>query len=221
VVRPQAQQRAGSAKSGKALNNALSSVRTDAKAIPKFDIGVPVHHESWDPKETTPLVAFHHRQEIDDTELERVKAYDAQGNVHWLDAQEVPEQPVVVVGVNERTQVDGTPLPAYQEEPPTEKATTNDCLEPTPIRSPSLEQVSTNCTGGVGGGGGGSSDEPREYGNDEILEAVNIDAELDNWFHGDPEFVAIARPELDTGELDKTPRLFYDVVDEVKYDDEC
>jgi hypothetical protein len=176
-----AQKRAGSAKSGKSLKQALTSVRTDAKAIPKFDIGVPVHHEKWNPGETTPLVAFHHRQEIDDTKLEKIKAYDAQGNVHWLDAQETPDQPLVVVGVNERTTDDGEVRTMYQR-------------LPQPIcASPRSKCGGDGGTGGGGGGSGGGSSESLEYGDEVYLWKVKVNKDKEPPWKGDPEIVFKAK----------------------------
>lgn len=177
-----AQERAGSAKSGTSLKSALTSVRKDAETIPKFDIGVPVHHEKWDPKTTTPLVAFHHRQEIDDTKLKRIKAYDAEGNVHWLDAQETPEQPIVVVGVNERTTNDGEVRTMYRDLQPI-------CASPR-----------SKCSGGGSTGGstgGGSTEDPREYGDNEYLKRIKITQDGEPPWKGDPEVVVSAKDEND------------------------
>lgn len=167
-------QRASLAKAGKALSRseAAKRVRGDAATIPKFDIGVPVNHKKWDPKTTTPLVAFHHRQEIDDTKLKRLKAYDAEGNVRWLDAQKRPEQPVVVVGVNERTTADGKLLPAYRGD---------------------VESKRLPCCGGDGGGGGGGSSESLEYGDEIYLNKVKINKDKEPPWKGDPEPVFKAK----------------------------
>ena len=162
-------QRASLAKAGKALSRseAAKRVREDAATIPKLDIGVPVNHEKWDPKTTTPLVAFHHRQEIDDTKLKRLKAYDAQGNVHWLDAQETPERPVVVVGVNERTTADGKVRSGYAGN----KALSDPCLY-------------AKCGGG---GGGGSTEDSREYDDNEYLDRAKVKNDHEPWVKEDPE----------------------------------
>jgi len=34
---------------------------------------------------------------------DKIKAYDTEGNIHWLNAKEQPDFPVIVIGLNERT----------------------------------------------------------------------------------------------------------------------
>jgi len=164
-------------------SKAVEQVRKDAAAIPKFDIGVPMNHKKWDPKTTTPLVAFHHRQEIDDTELKRLKAYDAKGNVHWLDAQKRPEPPVVVVGINERTTADGTVRAPYRERTETTK------------NRQRIEEPGGGGSGGGGGGGGGSTEDPRDYGDNEYLQRVKITQDGEPPYKGDPEVRIHAKAE--------------------------
>lgn len=179
-----AQQRTGSAKFEREMDAALDGVRADAATIPKFDIGVPVHHESWDPKEAAPLVAFHHRQEIDDTELERVKAYDAEGTVRWLDAEEAPDRPVVVVGVNERTTAGGKVIYGNDDSGKYKQI----CL-----------QSAAKCGGGGGGGGGGSGEDRREYGDNEYLDRARVLDDHENWVLEDPEVMIEVRGQTQTG----------------------
>lgn len=165
------------AKSGQdvSLETALRNLNQDAETIPKFDIGVPAHHEKWDPKETTPLVAFHHRQEIDDTELERLKAYDAEGNVHWLDAFEKPDRPVVDVGINERTTADGKVLPAYQRDNQNKRIEIGD------------DPCTYNCGGG-GDDGDGSTGGTRDWGDREFLKEMYLSKDEDADY-GLPDFI--------------------------------
>jgi len=61
--------------------------------------------ESWDG--TTPIKVAYIPQTIDDTEWEYIYAYDSKGNEYQLDAQVPPDFPVLVVGINERTDKDG------------------------------------------------------------------------------------------------------------------
>jgi len=180
-----ARQRIGGSPTTKALHGAVEDVKADVTRIPKLDIGVPVHHEKWDPAKTTPLVAFHHRHEIDDTDLERVKAYDASGNVHWLDAQEPPSNPVVVVGRNERTTTDGEVLPGFREQGDPAKEICLDC--------------GGGGGGGDGGGGGGSTDEdPISYGEDLKLDRVRVLKDHEVWLNGDPEIYVEVKSANDT-----------------------
>lgn len=171
-------QRASLAKDGKALSTseAVKRVREDAAAIPKFDIGVPVRHKQWNPQETTPLVAFHHRREIDDTKLERIKAYDAEGNVHWLDAQEEPKRPVVVVGINERTTADGKIHPVYREVRPASKRDGQTIIPP---------------DDGYGGGGMRYENSPRESGDKEYVQRWTCKDDEEPWIREGAEIKAI------------------------------
>ena len=91
---------------------ALVAIDKLASNIPYFQVAVPVHLDTWDPETYTPLVGFA-RVDIDDTELETITAYDAQGNAHILDAQVEPDVPVIILGQNERTDDAGDVLPAY------------------------------------------------------------------------------------------------------------
>ncbi|GMA15429.1 DUF3103 family protein (plasmid) [Deinococcus metallilatus] len=65
---------------------------------------VAVRGGSWDTASEVPLVAVAPQG---GDEFAPVTAYDAAGQVHTLDARQVPSQPVVVVGVNERTDEQG------------------------------------------------------------------------------------------------------------------
>jgi len=67
---------------------------------------VPANFDKWDPVTFTPLVAFM-PVSVEDTTLKTITAYDADGKAHVLDAQVAPAQPVIVLGVNERTDDSG------------------------------------------------------------------------------------------------------------------
>lgn len=75
--------------------------RTAAK-MPRLQIAVPAHFDSWDPATYAPLVASF-PEGVDDTKVKTITAYDAAGNAVSLDAQVAPTQPVIVLGLNERT----------------------------------------------------------------------------------------------------------------------
>ena len=77
-----------------------------ARAYPRLQIAVPVNFDSWNPSDYTPLVAIR-PQGVDDTTLDTVTAYDAKGNTVLLDGQTPPKNPVIVVGLNERTDETG------------------------------------------------------------------------------------------------------------------
>lgn len=74
--------------------------------VEKLQIAVPVNCEEWDPNVFTPLVAYI-PQDFEEGVTEKIKAFDTDGNVHWLDAVVAPDFPVIVVGTNERTDVEG------------------------------------------------------------------------------------------------------------------
>lgn len=93
---------AGSARSKRAQR--IADVASD---IPRLQIAVPEHFESWNPVKFQPLVAYF-PVGVDDTTVKTLTAYDSQGNSVLLDAQVAPKQPVIVLGLNERTDEEGT-----------------------------------------------------------------------------------------------------------------
>ncbi len=80
-------------------------VRAAAK-MPRLQIAVPVHFDSWDPATYAPLVGYF-PEGVDDTQVKTITAYDAAGNAVPLDAQVAPKRPVIVLGLNERTDEQG------------------------------------------------------------------------------------------------------------------
>lgn len=87
-------------------SDALSAVDRLAAGIPRFQVAVPAHFDSWDAASYTPLVAYMPAG-VQDTTLKTVTAYDASGKAHALDAQVAPARPVIVLGLNERTDDSG------------------------------------------------------------------------------------------------------------------
>lgn len=88
------------------LSDALSAVDRMASEIPRFQVAVPARFDAWDPASFTPLVGYM-PEGVEDTELKTIIAYDANGRAHELDAQVAPTRPVIVLGVNERTDDSG------------------------------------------------------------------------------------------------------------------
>lgn len=82
------------------------AVASAAAKMPRLQIAVPVHFDSWDPATYAPLVAYS-PQGVDDTQITTVTAYDAAGTAVTLDARVAPKQPVIVLGLNERTDNQG------------------------------------------------------------------------------------------------------------------
>lgn len=93
-------------------SQSVESLAGVAGKIPQLQVAVPVHFDSWDPATYTPLVAYV-PEGVDDTTLKTVTAYDAAGDAVQVDAQDGPEQPLIVIGLNERTDEQGEVLPAY------------------------------------------------------------------------------------------------------------
>ncbi|MGC9092484.1 MAG: DUF3103 family protein [Bacteroidota bacterium] len=85
---------------------ALQAIADAAGRVPKFQIAVPVHFEHWDARSYVPLVTYVPAG-VDEKDLVKLKAYDFDGRVYWLDAKKAPDAPVVVLGINERTDESG------------------------------------------------------------------------------------------------------------------
>jgi Protein of unknown function (DUF3103) len=89
-----------------AKTNALENLRITAASIPLLNISVPVNIEKWDTENFEPLVAVSPYSFIkDEKSIKLIKAYDKQGNIHWLDALKKPDFPVIAIGLNERSTV--------------------------------------------------------------------------------------------------------------------
>ncbi len=89
--------------------NSKAYIESLISQIPKFQIAVPVHCENWDVQNHTPLVAYIPAN-FDEKTFTKVKAFDKDGNVHWLPLDKEPDFPVVVLGYNERTDENGNLL---------------------------------------------------------------------------------------------------------------
>lgn len=87
-----------------------------ANRIPRFQIAVPANFDTWNAADYAPLVAYA-PEGVDDTTLKTVTAYDAAGRIFQLDAQAAPERPVIVLGLNERTDDSGNLLKSQQAIP--------------------------------------------------------------------------------------------------------
>ena len=85
------------------------------RLYPNLQISVPVHAEDWNPEEYVPVVAFLPEDYCDATVTE-IPGYDAAGNFVWIDAINIPENPVIVVGLCERTDANGELLDGYNPE---------------------------------------------------------------------------------------------------------
>ena len=98
--------------SGSLQTQGMGSVNALAASVPNLHVAVPAGLEAWDARNEMPLVTYV-PEGVDDTTLAEVRAFDAQGVLHLLDAQVAPDQPVVVLGVNERVDAQGELMPFY------------------------------------------------------------------------------------------------------------
>ncbi|MFC4640121.1 DUF3103 family protein [Deinococcus hohokamensis] len=94
-----------------ALASGLSAQSLSALTAQIPHLQVAVRGKAWDATTTVPLVAVAAEGGY---EYAVVTAYDAQGRAHLLDSRKAPDMPVVVVGVNERVDAAGAPLPEYR-----------------------------------------------------------------------------------------------------------
>ncbi len=90
-------------------SDATAAVDGIADDIPGLQVAVPNKFDEWDPAIEVPLVASM-PVGVDDLAIETITAYDATGKAYELDAQEEPARPVIVLGVNERTDESGNLL---------------------------------------------------------------------------------------------------------------
>jgi hypothetical protein len=102
--------RAGASSSGRTSAEAALRLETIAATFPILNIAVPVNFDKWDANTYAPLVAF---RPVDYSEAtaSRLKAFDVNGKVHYLDAKTDPAVPVIVVGLSERVDSEGQLLP--------------------------------------------------------------------------------------------------------------
>jgi len=78
---------------------------TKIEEIPLLQVALPVNFDDWD-GESAILVAYTPLTK-DDMEWEEIYAYDANLKEYILDAKTEPDFPVMVVGINERTDKEG------------------------------------------------------------------------------------------------------------------
>jgi DUF3103 family protein len=96
--------------------DAQTTVDRLASKIPHFQVAVSENFDAWNPADYTPLVAYM-PEGVEDTILKTVTAYDAAGKAFQLDAQVAPKQPVIVLGLNERTDDSGNVLTTQRSTP--------------------------------------------------------------------------------------------------------
>ncbi len=72
---------------------------------PELQVSVPVHAEEWDPENYTPIVAFI-PEDCEYPKTKTLPGIDSQGEMVEVDAINEPDEPVIVVGLSERLNVD-------------------------------------------------------------------------------------------------------------------
>jgi len=77
-----------------------------ARELPKLHIAMPVNLDKWDAETQVPLVAYA-PPGVKDQDVKRIPAFDATGRKIWLDPVAEPDQPVIVLARNERTDLEG------------------------------------------------------------------------------------------------------------------
>ncbi|EAY30304.1 DUF3103 family protein [Microscilla marina] len=127
---------------------------------PLLNIAVPVHLHNWKTGVYTPKVAVL-PEGYDDRTTSHIKAFDASGKAYWIDAQNEPDEPVIVVGWNERLKTSGQ----YQQYLQSNKRLIALCEEEMKRKTPYYTMpngresfyIIEPCDGGGLGGGGGST----------------------------------------------------------------
>ncbi|TAE36265.1 MAG: DUF3103 family protein [Runella slithyformis] len=164
-----------------ARNNASREIPLDLGKIlakyPLLNISVPVNVEKWDANSYEPLVVVIPNIK-DESKLDKIKAYDKRGNVHWLDAQKVPNVPVIAVGINERTTLQPNGVAVVRTD--FLKTTFRNGRTSLEEELPPIEN---------GGSGGGSTSCTAPYSSNMVLKGYkseNIGA-IESWANGAPE----------------------------------
>ncbi|WP_375416364.1 DUF3103 family protein [uncultured Hymenobacter sp.] len=84
----------------------VSGMAPTLRDVPNLNISVPINIDKWDVASYSPLVVFIPAGYNDRVKKQRLKAYDKDGKLHWLDADNAPDFPIIVVGPSERVTVD-------------------------------------------------------------------------------------------------------------------
>ncbi len=157
-----------------------------ASALPRLQISIPVGFESWNAEESALLVAFV-PMDVADEDLVEVEAFDVAGRRHLLDVLTAPDFPVVVVGLNERTDRNGYLIPELARPAldgrAAEKLARNAwnasgaAAEATPITHRFTPKI--GCTGSS-----------HAYGDQEFLNEIKINNDHEPWTSGSPEIYA-------------------------------
>ena len=161
-------------------HSAAKSLDHLALEFPRLQIAVPANYEKWDGLKTVPLVAYI-PQGVDVDSLAQLKAFDANGKLHLLSTADAPEFPVVVLGMNERTNELGFLERTYIESK--SRAAVGNNAPPLLNLLPPPEEEE-----GPGSGPGSSCvAKTHNNGDQEWLRQITIYNDHEGWFQGYPD----------------------------------
>jgi hypothetical protein len=89
----------------------IQEINNFGEKYKKFQISVPVKCEEWDVDNYCPYVAF--LQADYNEKMEVIEAFDVKGNTIELSNKQIPDYPVIVIGLNERSNDRGEILDQY------------------------------------------------------------------------------------------------------------
>ncbi|MCB0837180.1 MAG: hypothetical protein KDE26_11980 [Bacteroidetes bacterium] len=89
------------------VEEALSQVQQISSTLPLLNIGIPVNIEAWDPETEIIPVTFGPNPAQNEN-YSHVKVYLKNGKTELISVRKDPDFPVIVVGLNERCNDDGT-----------------------------------------------------------------------------------------------------------------
>ena len=154
---------------------------SNLEQVPLLNIAIPANFEDWDGDK--PIKVAYVPITKDDMETEKVIAYDSQLNRYKLDAQEAPDEPVVIVGINERVEkLDNK----GRLQKVSEKAASSEDIIKVNDNLYHLKYIkdSRNSSPLNKSSGGTIS---REYGDTEFIEKIKVKDDQEYWFMGKAE----------------------------------
>lgn len=163
-----------------------------ALEFPRLQIAVPAaDYEKWDALKTVPLVTYI-PQGVDVDSLAELKAFDGNGKLHLLSTSEAPGFPVVILGMNERTNEFGF----------LEKISVNSksAADSKNFENDSTRLIEPPDDGGDGGGGGGGSwciAKTHNRGDREWLRYITIYNDHEVWYDDPDIYLNVAYLEQD------------------------
>ena len=179
-----------------------AAIQTDldllTSSLPTLQIAVPVNFQDWDAESSTPLVTYV-PEGMDDDEIEMVEAFDAAGTTHMLSAQIEPTEPVLVVGLNERTDEAGYLLPSnyYCLEQPIQDGTEPstdmaecDPYDPYDPYDPGGDNPYEPWEPVAPPSAGPCDARTHNYGDKEVFYQIKINDDHEPWIKGSPEIYA-------------------------------